>query len=282
MWLQYKRRFLTKLVITAMPIEGPHAILLEVYYNNYFPRSYAYVGSGIMYMTETKPVVIYKYLKKKHLKQFKEKGIAKIGNIEYYRAIENKKINDPHEGRTTYNIFTKEEAIELSVDQVNAINNTYYSIASLQIAPYSYFSSDLIVPNVFIFSASCRFDKKLMNVFGYDAYYKITDINQFMNTIHIELDKQFKLLFSVASKVRYVKTKIINVTNKNKNSVIRTSAYTKSISDKIKTIYIEDYFTKHEKFSEEDEFRLVYVPLAPISKKPVYLKCKKLINYCEF
>ena len=56
-----------------------------------------------------------------HLKQFREKGTVKIGNIEYYREIESKKINDPHEGRTTYNVFAKEESIDISVAQANAI-----------------------------------------------------------------------------------------------------------------------------------------------------------------
>lgn len=227
-------------------------------------------------------MVIYKYLMKDHLEQFREKGIVKIGNIEHYREIENKKINDPHEGRTTYNIFAKEEAIELSADQANAITNDYHIKASLRIAPHSFFTSDLIVPNAFVFSASCRLDKKLMRTFGYDTYYKITHIKQFMNALYEELSARYQLLFTVADKVRYVQTKAIKLTNSNKNTVIRTAPYDKSKSNKIKLIYIEDYFTKSEAFKEEEEFRLIFVPRTPIGKEPVYLNCKRLINYCVF
>lgn len=227
-------------------------------------------------------MVIYKYLMKEYLERFKEKGTVRIGNIEYYREIENKKINDPHEGRTTYNVFAKEEAIELSVDQVNAITNDYHIEASLRIAPHSFFTSDLIVPNAFTFSASCRFDKKLLKTFGYNTCYKITDIKQFMNTIYNELSKRYQLLFPVADRVRYVHTKIINVTNSNKNTVIRTMPYSKSKSDRIKDIYIEDYFTKPEEFKEEEEFRLIFVPTTPIGREPVDLNCRKLIDYCVF
>lgn len=227
-------------------------------------------------------MVVYKYLKMKYLEQFKEKGTISIGNIEWYRNIENEKIRDPHEGRTTYSFATGQEAIELSIEQTNAITNDYYLSARLRIAPNSFFSSDLKVPNAFIFSMSYRLDKELMKTFGCDAYYKITDIKQFMNAVGDELNKQYQLLFSVADKVRYVQTKRIKVTNNNKNIVIRTTPHDKSKSDKIKEIYIEDYFTKSEAFKEEEELRLVFVPVIPIGKKPVYLNCRKLIDYCEF
>ena len=227
-------------------------------------------------------MAIYKYLMKEYLEKFKEKGTLRIGNIEYYREVENKNINDPHEGRTTYNIFAKECAVELSVDQVNAITNDYHTKAALQIAPHSFFASDLIVPNAFTFSASCRFDKKLMKSFGYDACYKITDIKQFMNVLYNELSKRYQLLFPVAGRVRYVQTKIIDVTNSNKNTVIRTTPFDKLESDRIKDIYIEDYFTKPEAFKEEEEFRLIFVPATPINRKSVDLNCRKLIDYCVF
>ena len=85
-----------------------------------------------------------------------------------------------------------------------------------------------------------------------------------------------------AKKVSFVKTKEIYVTNNNKNTVIRTTPYNKSKSDKIKTIYIEDYFTKPDAFKEQKEFRFIFVPKTPIGKEPVYLKCTKLIDCCDF
>jgi len=225
---------------------------------------------------------LYKYLKKKYLEQFKEKGTIQLGNIEWFRDIENEKIKDPFEGRTKYSIYAKREPIELSVEQVNAITNNYHFSAKLRIAPNSYFSDYLNVPNAFVFSTSYRFDKNLMKKFECDACYKIMAIKKFAKTIYKELNKQYELLFSVANKVSYVKTKEIFITNQNKNAVIRTTPYKRPKSDKMKTIYIEDYFTKPDAFKEEKEFRVIFVPRKPIGKKPVYLNCIKLIDYCKF
>ena len=121
-----------------------------------------------------------------------------------------------------------------------------------------------------------------MKSFGYDVCYKITDIKQFMNVLYNELSKRYQLLFPVAGRVRYVQTKIIDVTNSNKNTVIRTTPFDKLESDRIKDIYIEDYFTKPEAFKEEEEFRLIFVLATPINREPVDLNCRKLIDYCVF
>jgi uncharacterized ferritin-like protein (DUF455 family) len=225
---------------------------------------------------------VYKYLREKYLEQFRERGTIAIGNIEWYRDIENKRIQDPLEGRTKYLIHAGREPIELSIEQVNAITNDYHISARLRIAPYTFFEDYLNVPNAFVFSMSYRFDRDLMKRFGCDACYKIADIKQFANIIQKELNKQYRLLFSVAKKVSYVETKEIYVTNNNKNTVIRTTSYNKSKSERIKTIYIEDYFAKPDVFKEEKEFRFIFVPEKPIGKKPVYLHCTELINYCDF
>ncbi len=225
---------------------------------------------------------VYKYLKKEHLEQLKEKGTLCIGNLELYRGIENYTIRDPHEGRTTYRIESGEETVELSREQVNAMTNDYSSSASLRIAPNSFFQDDLKVPNAFLFSTSCKADRELMEKWGYSSYYKIRNIEQFTKIIFNEIRKQHPLIFSVARKVSYVKTKIINVTNTNKNAVIRTIAYDESKAPQIKKIYIDDYFTKSEEFKDEEEFRFVFVPATPISKEPIYVNCKRLLSYCEF
>lgn len=52
---------------------------------------------------------LYKYLKKEYLKQFEEKGKVCVGNIYWYRDIENARIKDPFEGRTKYVIDTEQE-----------------------------------------------------------------------------------------------------------------------------------------------------------------------------
>ncbi len=227
-------------------------------------------------------MVIYKYLKREFLERFKEEGSICIGNIKWYREIESEKIRDPHEGRTTYLLNTGEESIELSVEQVNAITNDYYISVPLKVNPHTYFCSDLKVPNAFVFSTSSRLDEELMSYLGYDAYYSISNIKQFLNAVSDELNKHHKLLFSLAHKVRYVPTKTIRVTNSNKDAIIRTTPYDKSKSDRMKTIYVEDYLTKSQAFEKEEEFRLIFITATPIGREPVYLSSRKFTEYCEF
>jgi hypothetical protein len=225
---------------------------------------------------------VYKYIERDYLQQFKEKGRVQINNIYRCRNIEKKNIRDPFEGRTKYIIHTEEDTIVLSKEQVNAMTNDYHFSAALKIGPNSWFADFLNVPNAFVFCTSHRLDKELMEEFDCDAWYRINDIKQFTNTVGEELGKQYRLSLTVANKVTYVNSKEIRVTNKNKDSVFRTTPYEKSGSDRIKTIYIEDYFIKPKAFSQQEEFRLIFVPVSQIGKEPVYVECKKLLDYCEF
>jgi len=226
--------------------------------------------------------MFYKYLTKEHLEQFRSKGTIAIGNIELYREIENTAICDPFEGRTVYSIETENEVVELSVEQVNAITNDYHIAANLRVGQYSYFRDSLKVPNAYAFSVSCKLDEQLMPILGYDAFYIITDFKPFMKIIYAELNRRQELIFSVADRVRYAQTKTFKITNANKDALIRTSPYNKSKSERIKTIYIDDYFTKLDKFRHEDEFRFIFIPATPISKQLVLLDCKDLLCYCGF
>lgn len=225
---------------------------------------------------------LYKYLKKKYLEQFKEKGTIQIGTIEWFRDVENKKIQDPFEGRTKYSIHAKAEPIELSVEQMNAITNDYHISAKLKVAPNNQFSEYLKVPNAFVFSTSRIFDENLMKKFDCDACYKITDTKNFAEIIYHEINKLHPLLLLIVNKVFYVKTKEIFITNQNKNVVIRTTPYDKSKSDKIKTIHIEDYFTKPDTFKQEKEYRFIFVPRNPIGIQTVSLNGPNLIDCVEF
>lgn len=224
---------------------------------------------------------VYKHLKEEYFELFRKEGILRIGNIEMYREIENEKIKDPHEGRTTYRIFTENEPVYITAEQVNAITNDYHMKANLNVAKHSFFESDLIVPNAFVFSTSLKSDMVFSDC-GYNSCYEIRNVKQFAEMIGIELNKQIPLIMSVTQKVMYVKSKIIMVTNKNKNAVIRTIPYDKSKSNQIKQIHVEDYFTKPIAFEKEEEFRFMYIPKDTIGKEPIFIKNQGLVAYCEF
>jgi hypothetical protein len=77
--------------------------------------------------------------------------------------------------------------------------------------------------------------------------------------------------------------KIIKITNKNKSYMIRTDPYKKDIpnAERIKTTFIEDYFTKPIGYQDEEELRIIFVPMIPIGTNPIYVECKQLLQYCE-
>jgi len=162
---------------------------------------------------------VYKYLKKEHLAQFREKGIIRIGNIELYKDIVNAPIRDPDEGRLTYRIQTGHEPVDLTQEEANAITNEYLIKSNLRIAPSSCFESILKVPNAFVFSTSHILNKKLIKKWDCDTYYKIIDPKQFMKIIYDELTKRIPLKGYLAKKVIYVKTKKFIITNSNKSEI---------------------------------------------------------------
>ncbi|MBS3777529.1 MAG: hypothetical protein KGY70_20215, partial [Bacteroidales bacterium] len=71
----------------------------------------------------------------------------------------------------------------------------------------------------------------------------------------------------IAKPVKYVKTKIFQVTNENKKQVL--PYYTRDHPEVpgLKTIQLEDYFVKTaDEFSSDSEFRFIFIPKG----KPVF------------
>jgi hypothetical protein len=222
---------------------------------------------------------VYKYAKKKYLKQFTEKGIIRIGTIHWYRDCENKKIRDPLEGRTRYTIKPRKESLTLTKEQAQAITNDYTIRGNICISPETTFSDFLNVPNAFIFCTSLSYDKKLLKKFEADGCYKIVEIQAFANEVGKEINKQYPLRLIALDKVVYVPSKEYMITNENKSRIIRTTPYNES---GVKTIYVEDYFTKPVGFQQEAEYRFIFLPLKPSEKDVfVFIQNKKLIDYCK-
>ena len=221
----------------------------------------------------------YKYVKRKYLKRFIEKGLLRIATIYWFRDCESKKIRDPFEGRTKYVICPEKESICLSIEQVNAITNEYNATAKICIEPSVHFSDFLNVPNALVFCTSRIFSSKLFKKFDADSCYKIRDIQKFADKLGEEINNQIPLRLAVKDTVIYVPSKEFRITNENKNLIIRTSPYDKT---GVKTIYVEDYFTKPNSFQAEVEYRFIFIPQKPVEKdRVVFIKSKKLIDYCE-
>ena len=167
----------------------------------------------------------------------------------------------------------------LTKELAQAIINDYSIRGNICISPETSFSDFLNVPNAFIFCASLSYDNKLFRKFEADACYKIGDIEAFASEMGREISKHFPLRLTAINEVVYVPSKKRKITKENINSVIRNTPYDDS---GVKTIYVEDYFTKPMTYLEEVEYRFVFLPHEKIEKNSfVFIKNKKIVNFCE-
>ena len=224
----------------------------------------------------------YKYLKEVHLADFKKNGQIRLGTIDEYRTIENNKIQDIHEGRTSYLFSPIDEDIQLTIEEANSINYKYNFTAPLTIKAGGGINIDLEVPNEHIFCMSRDYDSNTMKKMGYNTAYKITDLEQYNNIIYEKIKDKLELLFWANREVDYVTSKMHTVTNKNKKQLIDDSL--RQVINGIKSIYIDDYFVKVDKFDHENELRTVFVSKAPLvsAHKPFIIEIPELIELCEF
>jgi hypothetical protein len=222
---------------------------------------------------------VYKYPKRKYLKQFFEKGIIRIGTLYGYRECETDRIRDSFEGKTKFSIFDKEENVLLSKEQADALTLEYHIGANICIERNILFSDFLNVPNTFVFCTSLIQSQKIAKEFETDVCYRIIDPQKFAIEMAKEIGKQHTLRLSVINKVTYVPSKELTITNKNKNSVIRATPYHES---GVKTIFVEDYFTKPDSFKTQVEFRFIFMPKEFVKKDDfIFIKSKKLVSLCE-
>ena len=244
---------------------------------------------------------VVKYLKKGHLQQFKEKGRIRVGTFQGYRNTENSLIKDLDEGSTTYIIELNEddEPITLPPEILNTMTNEYIIKGSITFKGPLNFKMKNKVQNAFIYSTSKIYEPVIMKKFGYDSYFKITNIKNFQTIIQKELQKSNKFdFFSRINQVIYEGNKTIKITNKNKEKVLRKMKI-KDLNDFNKPFYGKDYFTKLVKFTPEQEFRFVFIPcIEPpeflpknnvrlkfdtnMEIKPIFIENKKLVSCCQF
>lgn len=224
----------------------------------------------------------YKYLKETHLASLKKKGQIRLGTIDEYRTIENNKIQDIHEGRTSYLFSPTDEDIQLTIEEANSINYKHNFTSPLTIKAGGGINIDLEVPNEHIFCMSREYDTNAMKKMGYNASYKITDLEQFNNIIHDNIKNKLELQFWAGGEVNYVKSKFHTVTNENKKQLIDDSL--RQVKNGIKSVYLDDYFIKINKFEHENELRTVFISKTPLisTHEPFIIEIPDLIELCEF
>jgi hypothetical protein len=211
------------------------------------------------------PMHVFKYFDKEHEEAFVSHGQVRVGTIHEYRQTEDKARHDHADGMFSFLFMTTDEAIELTSDQANAITYDYVikEGVRLKIMPNSGFSSNLIVPNSYIYCGSNVYSDMLRHKFG-GGCFRIRNVKVFGQILFEELSKRQEMLFWVSERVTYVATKIIRVTNDNKEKVIPKRKFKEHPLGRVRDIQLEDYFSKTiVPYQVEDEYRFVFVPKKP-------------------
>jgi hypothetical protein len=218
-------------------------------------------------------LMLFKYLKKEHLLKFQKSGILRFGTLYDYRTIEGP-IQDKSEGCITYYRNPTDQEVILNPEQASKLFFPKKLLQDMVIKPKARIRRENTVLNSFVFCTSLVYDKNLMKKWDYDSYFVITDAYQFAKLVFDELrTKYFPMQSYNLRKVSYVNTKEIFITNSNKAEVINC----------ISNEPWEGFFTKpKEEFSDDREFRMVWVPEPDVSIRKVDLTIPKLRSCCKF
>jgi len=211
-----------------------------------------------------------KYLKKKYLLEFKERGSVHINTLHNLWA-EHESIRDEFEGRRKLKVTAEDEPLVYSGEEFHRIFPQIKSNRrdiKIQLDRGASVVDRKEVSDAFIFSASLKLEHKLFERFGYDAYYKITDPNGFAKILYEKINEVKLIRAYKAGKVKY-SDKEITLTDRNES-------LSRNFND-----YWDICFTKPKKFRDEMEYRIVFVPEFSKKIKPLTLSCPELRDYCE-
>ena len=218
--------------------------------------------------------MLFKYLKKEHLAKFRKSGIIRIGTLYDYRTMEGA-LKDKYEGITTYYCNPTNEIVDLSPEEASKLFFPHKLLKGMTIMPKAKINRENTVLDSFVFCTSLVYDRNLMKKWKYDAYFVIEDLQEFAKIIFDELRKKhFPMQNYNLRKISYVDTKVLEITNNNKITVINN----------ISIDPWDGFFVKPEaKFSDEKEFRMVWVPEPNIAiPRFVDLQIPELRFCCKF
>jgi hypothetical protein len=213
----------------------------------------------------------YKYIKKKYLLEFIENGSILINTLHNLWA-EHEAIRDNFEGRQQLKVVAESEPLSYSGKEFHRLFPEIKSDKPnivIQLEKGTSITDNKMVSNAFVFCLSLEFDDALMQKFGYDAYYKITDLARFAKILYERINEVRILRCYKADKVRYSDKQIV------------VSSRQESLSRDFNDFW-DICFTKPRKFRNEREYRIVFVPEYSTEIKPLILSCPELRKYCEF
>jgi hypothetical protein len=221
-------------------------------------------------------MVVYKYIEKKYLLDFKDKCVIRINTLYNLRSEKKKSIRDEFEGFQRLRVDPKNEPAKFSSEQGRELFPQVHfgegiTKDAITIMPNAHVVSNTEVPDAFVFCASLKLDDQLGKKWNCDAHYRIVDPFQFAEIAFGELNNQVTLRCFKADKVKYT-DKEITITNQNKNETLSS----------ISRSFWDICFTKPKQFADEMEFRIVFIPEYPRKIEPILLTSLKLRKCCEF
>jgi hypothetical protein len=220
-------------------------------------------------------MVIYKYIKKQYLRDFKDKGFVHVNTLHNLRSAE-ATIRDEFEGRRKLIFGSHEKPTSLSVQDLHKmapkIEAPKESEITIELETGAIIHSNIEVNNAFVFCASLKLDEQLSRKLGCDSHYRIIDPFRFAEIAFEELNKKSTLRCFQIGKVKYA-DKEIRITNRNKEQVLAGD----SGND-----FWEICFTKPKMFTYQKEFRIVFVPWLGNEIKPLDISSLEFLTCCAF
>jgi hypothetical protein len=218
--------------------------------------------------------LLYKYLETKHLIAFREKGEIKINTLGELRPI-----MDETEGKQIQTYAPIDEPITLSSENKFDLSNTLHfpknTPTAIHIDAGGTFKSYIEAKNAFVFCTSIKLNPEFWRKFSKDAFYTIVKPKKFIKLLYrrLKLDKEFGL--SQLPMVGLVKYTL------DKDRTIASPHDINSVTNR-RMGYKELCFTKKEKFREEAEFRMLFIPKNPETIKPHVINFPELRKCCVF
>ena len=198
---------------------------------------------------------LVRYCKHTHVEDVINKGKILVGTFAKYKRIENEALRDPEEGQANPAIFDEEQEVVLTEeDNDSMLEHSSIKLANgwkLQVPKGMPLWLDEPYFNTFVLCTSLEDNPSLAKAerLGYENFYKITHPFNFGQAIMWSLMKHLKSEFGITGYmgiVNYVprKIRVINKSNP---------------GPPLKSFSSSEFFTKHEKFIKDNEFRYVFL-----------------------
>jgi len=217
-------------------------------------------------------MIAYKYLSQEHLALFRNKGTVKVNTLFNLRT-EAEKIKDPLEGSNEVSLGSETEDLTFYGKKLEDILPTKVRVlddkTKICLKKGVYFKDSNIIENAYIFCMSLKRDNRIATNLGYNANYRIVDVEAFANTIYNKLNEVSTIKGYVIDKVKYENKRIVATTVQEITSIRKRTA-------------LELCLSKSLEFSSDQELRIVFVPQFQQEIIPQIIDCPKAKAYCDF